>query len=197
MRLASFAIKNYKIIDDTGAVKVDPLVTALVGKNESGKSAVMRAMWKSKNVADVDFDKLYDYPRDRYSRERTGTQEVTKLEFALTAEEQGAVKKALPEGTPAGPTTATLTTFYEGKDKTKAQITCDWDLTGSPTGRKAVVAMEAIMREVTSAGDAEALRAVNEAQGKKIPLDGWVWEPQTVVAMDALEAAVIDRKSVV
>ena len=47
----------------------------------------MKAMWKSKNVAGSAFDKLYDYPRDRYSRDRKGTQKVTTLEFELTSEE--------------------------------------------------------------------------------------------------------------
>ena len=46
MRLIDFQIKNYKIIDDTGPVKVEPRVTALVGKNESGKTAAMKAMWE-------------------------------------------------------------------------------------------------------------------------------------------------------
>ena len=86
MKLINFQIKNYKIIDDTKPVKVDPKVTALVGKNESGKTAVLKAMWKSQNVAGAAFDKLYDYPRDRYSRDRRDTQEVTILEFELTPE---------------------------------------------------------------------------------------------------------------
>ena len=85
MKLINFQIKNYKVIDDTKPVKVDPKVTALVGKNESGKTAVLKAIWKSQNVADVAFDKLYDYPRDRYSRDRKGSQEVTVLEFELTS----------------------------------------------------------------------------------------------------------------
>jgi hypothetical protein len=96
MQLTHFTIKNYKIIDDTGPIKVDDHVTALVGKNESGKSALMKAMWKSKNVAGARFDKLYDYPRDRFSKDRTGTQEVTQLKFALTKEEIVALSKELP-----------------------------------------------------------------------------------------------------
>ena len=40
MKLISFQIKNYKVIDNTELVKVDPKVTALVGKNESGKTAL-------------------------------------------------------------------------------------------------------------------------------------------------------------
>ena len=42
---------------------------------------------KIQNVADAAFDKLYDYPRDRYSRDRKDTQEVTILEFELTPKE--------------------------------------------------------------------------------------------------------------
>ena len=42
MKLTNFQIKNYKVIHDTKTVKVDPRVTSLVGKNESGKTAVKR-----------------------------------------------------------------------------------------------------------------------------------------------------------
>ena len=66
MKLIDFQIKNYKVIDDTRPIRVDPRVTAFVGKNESGKTAVLKALWKTHNVADATFDKLYDYPRDRY-----------------------------------------------------------------------------------------------------------------------------------
>jgi recombinational DNA repair ATPase RecF len=38
MKLKEIEVKNYKIIDDTNPVKIDPRVTALVGKNESGKA---------------------------------------------------------------------------------------------------------------------------------------------------------------
>ena len=69
MKLISFQIKNYKVIDDTKPVKADPRVIALVGKNESGKSSILRSLWKSRNVAGAKFDKLYDYPRDTYSRD--------------------------------------------------------------------------------------------------------------------------------
>lgn len=83
MKLINFQIKNYKVIDDTKPVKADPRVTALVGKNEGGKTAILKAMWKTRNVANAAFNKLYDYPRDRYSRDRKGTQAVTMLGAAL------------------------------------------------------------------------------------------------------------------
>ena len=189
MRLSNFTIKNYKVIDDTRPVKVDEFVTALVGKNESGKSAVLRAMWKSKNVAGVHFDKLYDYPRDRYSTDRAGTQEVTRLEFALTDNERAELLKELPKDSGAGPTSVTLVTSYEGKDKTKSELICDWDISAIPTGRKAVVAIEAIKREIAAVGDADVVVKAEEASGGKISLDGFLWEPPTLSAMESFNAA--------
>lgn len=189
MRLSNFTIKDYKIIDDTGPVKVDPFVTALVGKNESGKSALMRAMWKSKNVAGATFDKLLDFPRDRFSRERAGSQEVTSLEFALSKAEQAQIKKALPDGI-AGTPTATLKTYYEGKDKTRSVVSCNLDLTGCPTGRKALAAVETIIKDIAGANEPEAVQAAAAANIKNIVLDEGIWEPKTVAAIDAIEAAI-------
>ena len=60
MQFVGFRIRNYKVIHDTGYVKVDPHVTTFVGKNESGKTSVFTALWKSLNVAGVTFDRLYD-----------------------------------------------------------------------------------------------------------------------------------------
>src|SRR4029078_5033736 len=43
MKPKVFEIKNYKVIADTGPVTVDPNLTALVGRNESGKTAILKA----------------------------------------------------------------------------------------------------------------------------------------------------------
>src|SRR3989442_1627829 len=87
MRLSQFRVQNYKVIDDTGEVPVNEKVTALVGRNESGKTGILRALWKSRNVADEEFDKLLDYPSARFAADRKGSQYVTVLDFALTPEE--------------------------------------------------------------------------------------------------------------
>ena len=89
MKLVRMRVQNYKVIEDTDWVPLDERVTALVGKNEAGKTGILRALWKSKNVAGKKFDKLLDYPRDRYAKERKETQEVTVLEFDLSEEEIG------------------------------------------------------------------------------------------------------------
>src|SRR2546426_8797166 len=104
MRLTHFRIQNYKIIDDTDWIPVDEHVTALVGKNESGKSAILRAIWKSKNVAGAKFDKLWDYPRARYSTDRKGTQDVVSLKFALNDGEATELATQFPANQQIRPT---------------------------------------------------------------------------------------------
>ncbi|MEV7994869.1 hypothetical protein AB0O67_24045 [Streptomyces sp. NPDC086077] len=52
-------------------VAVDPQVTSLIGKNESGKTTILKALHRLNpaNNAD-DFDVTTDYPRRRPSRDR-------------------------------------------------------------------------------------------------------------------------------
>ncbi len=42
MKLKSFQVTNYRCIDDSGVVSVEPDVTCLVGRNESGKTALLQ-----------------------------------------------------------------------------------------------------------------------------------------------------------
>jgi hypothetical protein len=187
VRLASFSIKNYKIIDDTGTVKVEPLVTSLVGKNESGKSAVMRAMWKSKNVANAVFDKLLDFPRDRYSRERKQTQEVTRLEFLLSENEREELMDTLPSDAGSGPTTATLVTYYDGEDKTKSEILCDWDISGCPTGQTARRAIEAVRTAASTTGAVDAPLA---DWLDNLEDDAWSWSQENLATLNAANTSI-------
>ncbi len=64
MRLKKLRITNYKIIHDSGLFEL-PDVTCLVGKNESGKSAICEALYKLKPVTEAagNFEPIYDYPQ--------------------------------------------------------------------------------------------------------------------------------------
>ena len=64
MILKSVQIKEFKCINDSTEFKIDEKVTCLVGKNESGKTAVLQALCKLSAV-DAVFAKLNDleYPR--------------------------------------------------------------------------------------------------------------------------------------
>jgi predicted ATP-binding protein involved in virulence len=64
MRLKSFQVENFRSIRDSGCVEVDD-VTCLVGKNESGKTALLHALYRlnSINPEDGGFNPTDDYPR--------------------------------------------------------------------------------------------------------------------------------------
>ena len=190
MKLINFQIRNYKIIDDTGAVNVAPRVTALVGKNESGKTAVLKAMWKSKNVADTAFDKLYDYPRDRYSRDRKGIQEVTTLEFELAPGEADELVDHFPQPPGTKPKTITYTTYYSGEDDVRRKVRFDRDLKAGASGADSHTAIEAVVKVIT-AQDGEDLDPVRTASAtvlEQIDEDAPLWEQATIAALETFAA---------
>ena len=65
MKLSEFTVREYMSVWDSGPVKVDDLVTCLVGKNESGKTALLTALYKTNPIIpdDAKFDETYDYPK--------------------------------------------------------------------------------------------------------------------------------------
>jgi len=63
MLLKKVRVTNYKCILDSNEFTVDQL-TCLVGKNESGKSAVLQALYKLNPVDDKEqYNSLYEYPK--------------------------------------------------------------------------------------------------------------------------------------
>ena len=193
MKLINFQIKNYKVIDDTRLVKVDPKVTALVGKNESGKTAVLKAMWKSQNVVtNAVFDKLYDYPRDKYSRDRKDTQEVTLLEFELTPEETDELVGHFPRPPTTKPMIITNTTYYSGEDEVCREIKFDSDLKVGTSGADAVAIMETVTKAITATVtvDSSSIQTTSVTELNKIDDKAPVWEPATVAAIETFNTAV-------
>ena len=73
MILRSIRVRRYKNILDSGEVEVQRDVTCLVGKNESGKSALLQALYRLNPVTTGHpeaFVGLRDYPRREYARDR-------------------------------------------------------------------------------------------------------------------------------
>ena len=122
MDLIKFQITNYKVVSDSTIVVTDPRVTALVGKNESGKSAILQALWKSRNVAGVEFDRLYDYPRGKYTQSDADAQEMSVLEFKLSAEEIALLADELPRGFLRTPEVVVHTTTYDERKGVRRTI---------------------------------------------------------------------------
>lgn len=68
MRLVAFRVQHYKKIRDTGWITVRDL-TAFVGKNEAGKSALFRGLSKLNPSDGQEYDGLKEFPRRRYTDE--------------------------------------------------------------------------------------------------------------------------------
>ena len=91
MKLTRARVVNYRSIDDSSWVKVDD-VTALVGKNESGKTAFLQAIRKINSISgEEDGFTIRDYPRKGYIKYKKIHEqnpcEVAQAEFELSAEE--------------------------------------------------------------------------------------------------------------
>ena len=65
MKLKAFRVRNYRSISDSTCISVDSL-TALVGRNESGKSNLLRALCSMNPSGGVEaLDPVVNFPRDR------------------------------------------------------------------------------------------------------------------------------------
>lgn len=186
-------VHNYKVIDDTDWVRVDRRVTALVGKNEAGKTAILRALWKSKNVAGRKFDKLLDYPRDRYSKERKNTQKVASLEFELTSQEAEALAGQFPDGLNVKPETVTFTTRYKGEEETEVAVTFDDENEArcQIRARDSREIIERIANAISDAAGADnpAVKAVTTAL-EQVDGDALLWESNAVKGLRAANSAI-------
>jgi hypothetical protein len=71
MRLLSAHVRMFRNIVDSAQIDFEPDVTCLVGKNESGKTAILQALHRQNPApAPSAFDEFDDYPRWRYVDDR-------------------------------------------------------------------------------------------------------------------------------
>ena len=100
MILKTVQVKNFRCINDSTVFSVDEKVTCLVGKNESGKTALMQAISKlnSGDPSTADFD-LLEYPR-RYmmeyqQRAETEPAEALSTTCELSSEDTAALESVI------------------------------------------------------------------------------------------------------
>ena len=96
MKLVHASIQRYRSIGEPTEFDVEPDVTALVGKNESGKTAVLQSLYKSNPVDRAKFDPDLDYPSHRSFELRKNDQiKVTELTYELDNDDVTAVEAIL------------------------------------------------------------------------------------------------------
>lgn len=95
-------IQNYRSVEDSGEICFQEDVTCLVGKNESGKTAVLQALHLLNPLNPIKgkktYDEVMDYPSRRFSsykrtKEKTGPAGVLTATFRLDDSEVGAIER--------------------------------------------------------------------------------------------------------
>ena len=62
MKLKRFRVQNFRNVTDSGWVEMDDILT-LVGKNESGKTSILKALWKFNPFEEQPYSLDREWPR--------------------------------------------------------------------------------------------------------------------------------------
>lgn len=145
MELKSFRVRNFRSINDSGEIDVSR-ITALLGRNESGKSNILRAL-HSLNPASG-FTKLKpikDFPRHRKLSECTDWTTVVTSTWVLTEHEQGRIAEIWPAA--EGVKEVGITRYYGDKRSVTISV---------PTASHDLSAIKAEARKIDAAVKARA-----------------------------------------
>ena len=194
MRLSHIRVQNYKVIGDTAVVPIDTSVTALVGINESGKTAILKALWKSNNAAGEEFDKQLDYPRSRWSTERKKSQFVTFLTYALDESQQAELKACFPVALDPAPLNFVLETWYDGETKTGQRIRFEEHVeaacsANSLNARNVINAVAEELKKFAGSGD-DVVDSARRSAVSKLNDKEPIWHKGNCEALQAFEKTV-------
>ena len=124
MKLTKVRIAEFQSIQDSTEFEIGD-VTCLVGKNEAGKTALLKALYCLNPILEVDgdFDPTDDYPRravsdyeDEVEAGRRKPAQVVKARYELELDDITAVKEVFgPECLKGEPSTVMLTKGYANK----------------------------------------------------------------------------------
>jgi predicted ATP-dependent endonuclease of OLD family len=170
MILKTFQVRDFQSVTDSNLAEVGD-ITCLVGKNEAGKTALLKALYRLRPITKGDdkFDVTDDYPRSRvteYEQEikagKHGQTIVVEATFALEENELGAVeayfgKGVLPESA------VTLSRGYE--NKSYFDLKADEKIAGEALLAKAKLT-EDFKAENLKWDSLKALAAVLQARGQ-------------------------------
>lgn len=102
MKLDSVRIEHYRCILDSDEFKTNQ-ITCFVGKNESGKTSILKALYKLNPDVDEEsnFDSVIDYPRSKWSeykeRHETDPENIITSFWKLNDIEINAIKEIMGE----------------------------------------------------------------------------------------------------
>ena len=113
MKMKKFRVQNYKKTEDSGWITTGN-ITAFVGKNEAGKSAIFRGLSKINPSDGSKYDGLKEFPRRRYSGEfKEKNWPVSSVEFELDSDEQSELQEISSSFSEV--TSVIVTRYYNNK----------------------------------------------------------------------------------
>ena len=116
MKLEAFRVRNYRSINDSGDIAVSR-ITALLGRNESGKSNLLRALHSLNPIEGFKALKpIKDFPRHRRLEECTEETPVLATTWVLDDDDKEALLEVLPRATDVEK--VTVGRSYQGKTRT-------------------------------------------------------------------------------
>ncbi|MGK5034685.1 AAA family ATPase [Janthinobacterium sp. LB3P118] len=99
MRLLSFRVRNYRSINDSGEISA-ARITALLGRNESGKSNLLRALHSLNPIEGFRaLNPIKDFPRHRRLEECIDNTPVLSTTWELNDDDKYALLELLPRAT--------------------------------------------------------------------------------------------------
>ena len=121
MKAIRFRVQNFRNIDDSDWIELEK-VTAFVGRNESGKTSLLKALHKFNPATPEPYDPQREFPRDRYTRDYVANGSkgrdwpVCSVEFEIPEELRIEIGELLEEdGKP--PEKVNATCYYDGSLK--------------------------------------------------------------------------------
>lgn len=170
MLLKSFHIRDFQSITDSNPVQVGD-ITCLVGKNEAGKSSLLKALYRLNPIekGEDKFDITDDYPRSRVTEYEQGIKTgkrshavVTEATFSLEPEELKSVEELFGSGV-LPEATVILSRGYE--NKTTFSLKVDEKIAGQTLLAKAHLTDE-VKQEGLVWNSLKELAAVLEQRGQ-------------------------------
>ena len=98
MQLKSFRVRKFRNIEDSGEVELLDALTCVVGKNQAGKSALLRALHKFNPHRPAPYDMRREWPRGQRT-DRNEKQVVCEVHVVLSPEELETLTKDRRPGT--------------------------------------------------------------------------------------------------